>query len=142
MHCNFCGLNGDQSLFYISNKTKCKDCIKKSALKHRIENIERIRVYDRRRASQPHRMAQNESISKAYKENFPGRAKATNAVNNAVRDGRLQKWPCEVCGNPRSVGHHTNYDSPLGVTWLCQPHHKQAHALTDNLIARLERTEK
>ena len=36
---------------------KCKECTKKDAKKHRIENIERIRQYDRMRGSMPHRVA-------------------------------------------------------------------------------------
>lgn len=109
---------------------KCKGCTKKDATKHRLENLEHIRQYDKRRASQPHRVAKRLEIFKRYKEEFPNRVKATNAVNNAVRDKRLEKWPCQVCGEAKSVAHHPDYDRPLDVVWLCQAHHKQAHALT------------
>lgn len=109
---------------------KCKECTKKDASKHRKENLEEIRQYDRVRAAQQHRMEQNLRVSKAYKLKFQNRLKANNSVNNAIRAGRLEKWPCQVCGNEKSVAHHCDYSRPLDVVWLCQPHHKQAHELT------------
>lgn len=128
MRCKSCGIEKKEDEFYASNKTRCKECVCKAVTAHRLENIESIRQYDRMRASQPKRMARNLKVTQQYKTSFPNRAKATNAVNNAVRDGRLEKWPCQVCGNQKSVGHHADYDNPLGVVWLCQAHHKQVHA--------------
>lgn len=110
---------------------KCKDCTKADVTKHRQENWERVRAYDRMRASQPHRVASRLRIVGEYVEKYPGRKKANTAVSNAVRDGRLKKQPCWVCGE-KAVAHHPDYDLPLDVVWLCQPHHKQAHALLAN----------
>lgn len=107
---------------------KCKDCTKADVSAHRQQNLEKIRAYDKRRASQPHRMALRSRIVGDYTARFPNRKKANTAVSNAVRDGRLKKQPCMVCGE-KAVAHHPDYDRPLDVVWLCQPHHKQAHAL-------------
>lgn len=107
---------------------KCKDCTKADVKKHRQENWEAIRAYDRLRASQPHRVATRSRIVAEYTAKFPNRKKANTAVSNAVRDGRLKKQPCWVCGC-KAVAHHPDYDRPLDVVWLCQPHHKQTHAL-------------
>ncbi|MCK5605415.1 hypothetical protein KAR91_26220 [Candidatus Pacearchaeota archaeon] len=53
---------------------------------------------------------------------------ASNAVNNAVRDGRLKKLPCSVCGKAKGVeGHHEDYSKPLEVNWLCMKHHNKLH---------------
>lgn len=93
-------------------------------------NIEHYRQYDSMRASQPHRMKLAKETLKKYRAGHPERAKANGAVNRAVRSGKLEKWPCQVCGDPKSVGHHPDYDNPLGVVWLCQTHHKAAHAAT------------
>lgn len=61
----------------------------------------------------------------------PERSKARVALGNAVRDGRVIPWPvCAVpdcCGKPH--GHHPDYSRPLDVVWLCDSHHKEAHAL-------------
>ena len=110
---------------------KCKDCTKVDALRHRQENLEKIRSYDRMRASMPHRIANRIRIVAEYVERFPNRKKANTAVGNAVRDGRIKKQPCWACGE-KAVAHHPDYDRPLDVVWLCQAHHKQTHALVSN----------
>lgn len=45
----------------------------------------------------------------------------------AIRRGLLKPQPCEVCGERRVVGHHTNYERPLQVFWLCHYHHREEH---------------
>ena len=110
---------------------KCKECTKADVNKHRQENLERIRAYDKMRASMPHRIASRNAIVKAYEKRFPERKKAVSMLNNAVRDGKVKKHPCWVCGN-KAVAHHPDYSRPLDVVWLCQAHHKQTHALSAN----------
>ena len=107
---------------------KCQECTKTDVALHRQQNLEQIRAYDKLRASQPHRMALRTRTVAEYVANFPARKKANTAVGNALRSGRLHKQPCWVCGL-NAVAHHPDYDQPLDVVWLCQPHHKQAHAL-------------
>jgi hypothetical protein len=48
-------------------------------------------------------------------------------VNKALRTGALVRQPCEVCGNPKTDGHHDDYAKPLAVRWLCRSHHRQHH---------------
>lgn len=107
---------------------KCKECTKQDALAHRLANIDKYRSYDRMRASMPHRVAQAKRVFESWKLNHPERRAANVALGNAVRDGRIHKQPCWVCGL-KAVAHHPDYSRPLDVVWLCQPHHKQAHAL-------------
>ena len=64
---------------------------------------------------------------KAWQERNEEKRRAHNAVSNAVRDGRLEKKPCEICGNPDSQGHHEDYSKPLDVRWLCVRHHADRH---------------
>lgn len=109
---------------------KCKECTKADANKHRLENLEKIRAYDRMRASQPHRVAKKVEVTEAYRKQFPQRVRANQAVSYAIRTGRLKKHPCMVCGE-KALAHHPDYSRPLDVVWLCQPHHKQAHALVE-----------
>jgi hypothetical protein len=56
--------------------------------------------------------------------------RAKEHVRAAVRDGRLKKEVCEVCGEKESQGHHPDYEKQLEVRWLCQKHHMEAHALS------------
>lgn len=57
----------------------------------------------------------------------PIQKKANQAVNNAIRDGRLTRQPCEVCGAQKAQAHHEDYSKPLDVRWLCTKHHAEWH---------------
>lgn len=144
MHCKQCNITKDDSAFYVSNKTRCKECVKASVNKHRQENLERIRSYDRMRGSMPHRVAsrkdyaQTEAYAKSHEaaslrwsNKHPERRKASHIVGNALRDGKLTRWP--ICALPecesKPQAHHPDYSRPLDVVWLCPKHHKQAHAI-------------
>lgn len=43
------------------------------------------------------------------------------------RRGKIIKSPCK-CGNPNSEMHHTDYNQPLRVEWLCRTCHLSLHA--------------
>ena len=61
---------------------------------------------------------------------FPEKVKACNAVNHAIRDGRLERSIfCEECGLPaKTQGHHEDYtNKPLDVDWLCTKCHTKLH---------------
>jgi len=58
---------------------------------------------------------------------FPEKYKARQAVLIAVRAGRMEKLPCQVCGDPAAEAHHPDYSRPLDVVWLCAPHHRAEH---------------
>ena len=47
-------------------------------------------------------------------------------ARQAVREGRLQRSPCEVCGAKAEM-HHDDYAKPLEVRWLCLKHHRAQH---------------
>jgi hypothetical protein len=143
--CFKCGRSLDLSEFYVNkgmvdgHLNKCKDCTKQYEKDRRKTNGEAIRQVDRERANLPHRVsarkvyikknpAVKRRILRRYFEKFPEKRAATNAVNNAVRDGRLEKLPCQVCGSAKSQAHHPDYSKPLEVVWLCDPHHKEEHA--------------
>lgn len=121
-----------EGAFYASNHSKCKECVKEAVRVNRLDNIDRIRSYDRARASQPHRIANNFKQSQAWRQEFPNRRRAQGRVAYALRTGALERQPCWECGTDRTVAHHPDYDRPLDVVWLCQPHHKQTHALVAN----------
>lgn len=56
----------------------------------------------------------------------PEKYKARNAVGNALRDGRLTKQPCRICGSKVGVqAHHTSYSRPLDVLWECFKCHRE-----------------
>lgn len=49
-------------------------------------------------------------------------------VNNAVRDGRIERQACMVKNcNCIGEGHHSDYTKPTQVEWLCKLHHAAWH---------------
>lgn len=123
---------------------KCKECTKTDVKRHRQENLEVIRSYDRKRGNVPHRVAARKDYAKtpegrlshakamtSYKERFPERDWARTTLSNAVRDGKVSPWP--VCAVPdccvKPEGHHPDYSRPLDVVWLCGKHHREVHAM-------------
>jgi hypothetical protein len=56
---------------------------------------------------------------------------AHEAVRVALREGLLQRAPCEVCGTTEDMcAHHDDYDKPLDVRWFCREHHSELHGWT------------
>lgn len=111
---------------------KCIECTKKDVARHRQENWEKVRQYDRMRSSQPHRVVLRREISERWSQQYPNRRAAHHAVQYALKTGAIKRTPCLVCGEPKVEGHHPDYDRPLDVVWLCVPHHRQTHALVAN----------
>lgn len=112
---------------------KCKDCTKADVRAHRLANIERVRAYDRGRASLPHRAELRRRIGKEQRIKHPDR--------NAVRLKAYRAFPaapknCEQCGvkSSRIERHHLDYSQPLLIQWLCKP----CHAAADKLRRQTE----
>lgn len=54
----------------------------------------------------------------------PEKRAAHKAVEKALRNGKLERQPCE-CGCDRKVqAHHDDYFKPLEVRWLCHEAHR------------------
>ena len=131
--CTRCDLEYPESAFQVRKASKdgltasCKDC---------------LRLYEQSRANSPHRVAarlayfktdRGIEASNRAKVNFikrnPEKRSAHVAVGNAIRDRRLVKRGCEICGEDNAHGHHDDYSQPLNVAWLCSAHHSQWHVL-------------
>ncbi|OPZ65620.1 MAG: hypothetical protein BWY85_00441 [Firmicutes bacterium ADurb.Bin506] len=79
--------------------------------RHRIDNADRIREYDRKRGFR--------SYDKA-------KERARQKVRTALKSGRLTRQPCH-CGSTTVEAHHHDYSKPLDVVWLCRTHHAELH---------------
>lgn len=55
------------------------------------------------------------------------RRKARSDFNHHLRDKKLERQPCEVCGAAKAEAHHDDYNKPLDVRWLCFKHHRAHH---------------
>lgn len=106
----------------------CKPCKRAYANKHRDENLDRIRAYDRRRAKEPGRLEHLRQNVIKQKARYPEKVVARTAVGNAIRDGRLIRCKCERCSETVGVhAHHEDYSKPLDVMWLCPICHAARH---------------
>jgi len=118
---------------------KCKECTKADVKAYVNANAEARKTYEKQRAQRPDRiLARKEyqrtprgkrSHAKALRrhaEAYPEKAKAHRMVSNAIRDGKLYRQPCEVCG-AKAEAHHEDYSKPLDVRWLCPKHHRARH---------------
>lgn len=56
-----------------------------------------------------------------------GRYRVYHKVLTALRNGSLQKMPCEKCGKEKTQAHHDDYSKPLDIRWLCSKHHSEHH---------------
>lgn len=101
---------------------KCKECTKKQALQYRLENIEKVREYDRERSKYPHRKKQNAMNIIKMREKIPNMVSAHLKVKRAIDKGILiRPKVCSCCGKEKKTeAHHDNYKKPLEVIWLCR----------------------
>jgi hypothetical protein len=106
---------------------KCKECTKRDSNKHRSDNLEKVRAYDRQRGKTPKRIALSVELTKSWRAEDKRRQVAHNKVRRAIIKGLLVRQSCQRCGNAKTEGHHEDYDKPLDVMWLCTPCHKQRH---------------
>lgn len=86
---------------------------------HPVEQLELEEIRKRRRA-----------YCRAYFREWalkhPQQIKARKKVYTNIRNGKLKRLHCEVCGNIKSEAHHEDYSKPLEVIWLCKEHHIEA----------------
>lgn len=142
-NCKKCGdLKADHE-FYAS-RSDCKDCAKAAVRANYARNREHYREYERSRALLPHRVEARreyqatergkercQAAQRAFAQRNAGKRAAHVAVGNAVRDGRIWRSPCCTapgCFSQKGLhAHHTHYDNPLSVVWLCAACHRRLH---------------
>jgi hypothetical protein len=110
---------------------KCKECTRLDAVRHRAANLDKVKAYDRGRSLKPHRIDDRKRRHAELRRSAPVKYQARCEVSNAIRDGRIAKQPCEVCGGRDVTAHHDDYSRPLDVRWLCWTHHGEQHRKYD-----------
>ena len=118
--CFKCKRNKPLRLFYkhpeMADKhlNKCKSCTKKDVSDNYQDKRDKYAEYERKRFQDTARKEWAIEYQRKRRAKYPGKYKAMSAVSNALRDGRLQKKPCELCGE-NSQAHHDDYRRPLNV---------------------------
>jgi len=128
----------------LSTKEKRLSANKAWKEKNKQRILDYNKKYNAKRASDPIRWAlklkqdsesrkRNRQKLKEYdKARDKSKAYARNVLRNAVRNGKIIRFACSVCGNPKTHAHHEDYSKPLEVIFLCAKHHKQLHENTKN----------
>ena len=116
------------------HKSSCKECrkteenpvvVRLRASKWYYDNPERAKT-TRITYRNKHKESWNKYQSE-WRKNHPQHAAAHWTVNNKIRQGSLERQPCEVCGKHKAHAHHDNYSKRLDVRWLCPKHHSSYH---------------
>lgn len=119
---------------------KCKECNKKDVQSNYRTNIEHYKQYEKKRLHAPHRVKARKEYNNpeaakrghlSYKLRYPEKRLAHCMTSNAIRDKRLIRQPCEICGCLEVQAHHDDYYKPLEVRWLCRKHHLEVHGKKD-----------
>ena len=118
---------------------KCIECTLKDVKKHREENIDKIREYDRKRGLTEERKAKNreylkmhpekkQQYIKKYNDSHPWVRKADSAAGKAKTANQIVVDKCAVCGSKNQLEmHHFDYNKPKNVIILCYACHKKVH---------------
>lgn len=107
--------------------------VEKSRAKSRLRNDDPVRMAKictaaRARAKTPEGKAYRAEFQAKWRKTNPEKYVAQNKLNNALRDRKIQKKQCQVCGETEKVvAHHHDYSKPLDVIWLCRPCHAFEH---------------
>ena len=167
--CKRCGKTLDISRFYQHPQMKdghlniCMGCVKERVRKHRIQNIDAIRAYDRIRGRKPENVGRRREyankkrqkdpeayrqyqleIQKKYRKRYREKGIARLVTARALRSGVIVRpTTCGGCGvECKPEAHHTDYSKPLDVIWLCDACHKKEHRLSVKAYAlKYHRTE-
>lgn len=70
-----------------------------------------------------------------WKTKHPKKVRAQRKLQQAVKNKKIIKLPCEYCKSTKVIAHHDNYNEPFNVRWVCKTHHRKIHYETrKNLI--------
>ena len=104
---------------------KCKVCTRKAVSENYANRLGHYTEYFRKREETPERKAWRIEKQREYRKKPKYLARVI--TNNAIRDGRIIKQPCEVCGEAKAQAHHDDYSKPFEIRWLCFKHHREHH---------------
>lgn len=144
--CFKCGVPKPRSEFYAHPKMadglvgKCKECNKNDVRERYAVTREQRAAYDKKREQDPERKINKQRYMRKHRDEHPDKYAARGAVNNAIRDGRLVRQPCLLCGDKKTQAHHEDYSKPLDVEWLCfkchREHRHQQTTVTQSAVSQ------
>lgn len=118
---------------------RCKECVRKQ--QRESYPLRQEKVLKQSKARYQKNPEPYKRHAKEYSLRNPEKMSARLSVSNAVMAGKLEKFPCGVCGEKKTDGHHFDYSEPLVVVWLCRRHHAWVHKKVRNKQRELLRAE-
>lgn len=131
--CFKCGAEKPLDDFYRHPKAsdgylgKCKECHKADVRTNYAAKRGQYQEYEAKRNATEHRRKHRRGAGAKHYWSNHDKAIARIATKRAVREGRLARGPCIVCGDPNTEAHHHDYSKPLDVEWFCFTHHREDH---------------
>ena len=114
-----------------SRYNKIKEAHSKVVRKYRLLHPEKLKTaHQKWRAANPNKVKKYmyEGNTK-YRNNNPIKIKARKLLQYAVKIGKIKKLHCCICHSIKAQAHHTDYNKPLEVMWLCEKHHIAWHKI-------------
>lgn len=134
--CKKCGKSKSIDEYYIhkgmadGHLSFCKECVRERVSAY--GKTPRGRAVDRKRNQKMARILKRREYCRTQGKKWKKKRRAQSTLKRAVYAGKVEKKPCEVCGTTEWVeGHHSDYNKPLDVMWLCSLHHKEWHRNND-----------
>lgn len=130
--CFKCGIEKPLSEFYAhaqmadGHLNKCKECAKKDVRTRYANEREKCLAYYQTDARKLARAKGSAEWQRRAFARDPEKKRARNKISNAIKNGKLQKQGCRICGE-EAQAHHEDYSKPLEVDWLCFKHHREEH---------------
>ena len=104
-----------------------KDKIREKGIKYRMTHEEQLRKRKSKYSKTARGKITKSKGNKKYLSRFPEKQVARRKLHKAIKLGKIERRPCEICKNIKSHGHHNDYSKPLSVIWLCHKHHMTLH---------------
>ena len=130
--CKKCKKYKELNNFYIHNQMKdgrlniCKECVK--ARIHNYWKDGRGKMVDSKRNQDPSRKEWQRLYSYNQREKHAAKRKVQSVWWTWFKKNKGVKSNCEVCGSGQKIeAHHSDYNKPYDVMWLCCKHHKGWH---------------
>jgi hypothetical protein len=108
---------------------RCSACESKAAVEWGQRNREKKRAQNAAFRKSALGKQASARATVLYRERHPEKQRAHQIVQNEIKQGRMKREQCSVCGTARAHAHHDDYSQPLAVVWLCHRHHMERHSM-------------
>ena len=112
---------------------KCIKCNKDDVRKNYRGNIDHYKDYEKKREADPDRKFKKSEYQRRYRKNNFLKYKAREQVASDIRSGNIKRQSCKYCGDPNTQAHHSDYNKPLDVTWVCFKCHREKFHNQENV---------